>query len=508
MGDARDDVATFAEKVMRRPLWPHQLKAARAERFVTSVAAARRTGKTTLVETLAAWTCFRERGVRAVVLSANQESSRRVIEELSGDLAASRLTRDAVADDLATRLRFANGSEVVSLPASQKAVRGLGRGVKLLVVDEAGFVDDELWRAARYVALDERERGGRILLTGTPWGVGFFRAEHRAGEQGDAEHASFHWSYEASPLLDHAYLERQRDLVPSHEYASEVEGRWVESGDAYFDSELLLAATADYEPPDLAALHRPRVAAGIDWGIRRDASAMTVVAAAPVLVGEECDRARYLVAGIVHQQAGATARYGTFLDRVTAAGRRLDPIWVASETNGVGAAATEELRRRVGGVVTEVFSTQPVKAEAYGRLRTLMETGRFVLPRQPALLRELGALRGEVSAAGGLTISADARAHDDLADSLALSLGPRVADGRASCRIAAYDHHAPPVVEPNDESEVARTGSGIGVPRRAVLVDLDGGQIHFPHAPPESLREPIDWPPDPGGIVNIDPYDF
>lgn len=43
--EPRDDVAVFAERVLRRPLWPHQVEAAESEAFITVIAAARRTGK-------------------------------------------------------------------------------------------------------------------------------------------------------------------------------------------------------------------------------------------------------------------------------------------------------------------------------------------------------------------------------------------------------------------------------------------------------------------------------
>src|SRR4051794_39754629 len=73
----REDVALFTDRVFRRPLWRHQLEAAASTKFITCVAKARRTGGTELVERLAAHACFRERNVKAVVLSAAQEGSRR-----------------------------------------------------------------------------------------------------------------------------------------------------------------------------------------------------------------------------------------------------------------------------------------------------------------------------------------------------------------------------------------------------------------------------------------------
>lgn len=104
-----------------------------------------------------------------IVLSATQDAARRLTESIGETLNRSRLTRGAVVDAFATRVRLANGSQIISLPASQRQVRGYGAGVRLGVLDEAGFMPEELWRAAHYVALDERPHS-RVLMIGTPWG--------------------------------------------------------------------------------------------------------------------------------------------------------------------------------------------------------------------------------------------------------------------------------------------------------------------------------------------------
>jgi hypothetical protein len=104
-----------------------------------------------------------------IVLSATQDAARRLTESIGETLNRSRVARGAVVDDFATRVRLANGSEIISLPASQRLVRGYGAGVRLVILDEAGFMPEELWRAAHYVALDERPHS-RLLMVGTPWG--------------------------------------------------------------------------------------------------------------------------------------------------------------------------------------------------------------------------------------------------------------------------------------------------------------------------------------------------
>lgn len=76
------DLAAFAERVLRRPLWPHQLEAARSGAFITTVAAARRTGKTVLAEAMAMHVAFSNRGSRVLILSATQDAARRLTESI------------------------------------------------------------------------------------------------------------------------------------------------------------------------------------------------------------------------------------------------------------------------------------------------------------------------------------------------------------------------------------------------------------------------------------------
>src|SRR3954453_8966015 len=97
--DLRDDLPAFGRLLHKRPLWPHQIEAAQLPAFITAIAAARRTGKTTLAETLAVWVAFRERNVKVLIMSATQEAARRLTESIAATLNANALTRGAVVDD-------------------------------------------------------------------------------------------------------------------------------------------------------------------------------------------------------------------------------------------------------------------------------------------------------------------------------------------------------------------------------------------------------------------------
>jgi hypothetical protein len=250
--DLRTDLAGFSRRVLGRELREHQLEAARSEAFVTTIAAARRTGKTVLAETLAIHTAFSHSGSRVLVLSATQDAARRLTESIGGTLNASKLTRGAVVDDFATRIGLANGSEIISLPASQRQVRGYGAGVLLVILYEAGFMPSELWQAVHYVALDERRNGSRLLLLGSPWGgrEHFFRARLRGRRGRRPGPRELQWTYEAHPLLDASYLERQRDRVSPAEYAAEVRGEWSDAAGWLFPRDCLSATPliSTYQP--------------------------------------------------------------------------------------------------------------------------------------------------------------------------------------------------------------------------------------------------------------------
>jgi hypothetical protein len=490
VADLRSDVGAFAHRALGRPLWDHQLEAARSEAFVTTIAAARRTGKTTLVETLAAWTCFRERGVRALILSATQDAARRVTESIGATLAAREATRGAVVEDYATRVRLTNGSEIISLPASQRQVRGYGAGVKLLVIDEAGFVPEDLWRAASYVALDERASGSRIVLAGTPWGSTdlFFRRAYEAGLAGDPDYASHHWTYEVNPGLDRAYLERQRARVSPAEYAAEVEGRWSDSAGSLFARELLDAAIADVEVPSLDELAPPaRPILGLDWGVSFDRSAAAAVYRLPLArLNPGADPLpRYLALPYLWPQR---APLHQVVDDVVAC--PVSFAYVATETNGVGAMPSQELHRRLSAARVwrrwaMVATTAATKTAAYGALLGLLERGQLVLPRHPDLLRQLAGLRFEQGERGFTRIEADDPAtHDDISDALALACLPYRPRG-AALRCALAEMADPAVAVPDagapelDEPIVA-TGAGLRLYRRPPLQSAAGPELTLP----------------------------
>jgi hypothetical protein len=476
MADPTTDITVFAQRVLKQPLWAHQVELSQSSAFIRTVAAARRTGKTEYAEIEAMWTAFRERNVRVLILSATQEAARRLTESIGARLGSDRLTAGAVVDDFATRIRLDNGSETISQPASQRQVRGYGKGVRLVILDEAGFMPDELWAAAHYTALDERPNS-RLLLLGTPWGAAdhFFRRAYEAGRDGDPDHASFNWRFDANPRLDHAYLERQRDRVSPAEYAAEVLGEWSDAAGALFTRELLDSNTADIVIPPLATLDGSALGIiGCDWGVSFDRSAAVAIFRLPV-AALNLDRKRtprFVALPYVWPQKAPLH------DVVNAVVRSLRSFrYVASETNGIGSMPSTELKRRAIQTRIKrqdaakrdwlmVNTTAATKTTGYGLILDLLERQQLVLPRHPDLLRQLSSLRFEQRARGFHIEAEDAATHDDVADALYLATLPHRPQGanHVVCHLASLawaNRVAGDARTPELDDAIVQTGAGL-----------------------------------------------
>ncbi|HEV2924669.1 MAG TPA: hypothetical protein VGW98_11580 [Solirubrobacteraceae bacterium] len=496
------NVAEFAEKVLRQPLWPHQVQLADSDAFISCVAAARRSGKSETVEVLGMHTAFSNANCRVLVLSAGQDSARRLTESIAQRLNANELTRGAVVDDFSTRIRLSNGSEIISLPASQRQIRGYGKNLLLLAIDEAGFVPEELWAAARFTALDEKANGSRILLLGSPWGKGFFRREFDLGMEGDPDHKSFSWAASANPTLDHDYLAREKSRVSAREFASEVEGKWSDAVGSLFSRELLESCTADIVVPRYQDLRGPALGVlGCDWGVSFDRSAVAAIFRLPVAA--------------LNVDAEPMARFVAFTYGWPA-GEQLHKVvkgivaniapfsHVVPETNGVGAMPSSELRRLASQSRAQrndwakrrwefVNTSATSKTVGYSLVLGMMERGQLVIPRDPDLLRQLAGLKFEQGERGFTRIeSEDIATHDDLSDALMLATIPYKPPRahRVVCHLAMLansnrapaDAKVPPLACPT-----VQTGGGLKVPQVPTLQSVASGE-YTTYAPVEPAQ--------------------
>jgi hypothetical protein len=154
--------------------------------------------------------------------------------------------RPAALHETLTRLELENGSRIISLPGSEKTVRGLA-SVDLIVIDEAARVDDDLLAATRPMLAVSN---GSLFALTTP-----------AGKRG--------WFYEAwlrgigwqrisikstdCARIDPEFLQAEREALGPMLFGQEYLCEFHDDETSAFQTELIEAALTDAFPPFLEA---------------------------------------------------------------------------------------------------------------------------------------------------------------------------------------------------------------------------------------------------------------
>ena len=113
-----------------------------------------------------------------ILISPSQQQSQEIYRKVHGYW--ERLPGAPAADqESLTRMQLSNGSRIISLPGSERTVRGYSAAT-LIVIDEASRVPDDLVAAVRPMLATTN---GRLVVLSTPSGKrGFFHETWTQGE--------------------------------------------------------------------------------------------------------------------------------------------------------------------------------------------------------------------------------------------------------------------------------------------------------------------------------------
>jgi hypothetical protein len=144
-------------------------------------------------------------------------------------------------------LELENGSRIVTLPGSEKTVRGFS-GAALLIVDEASRVDDALYYAVRPMLAVS---GGALIMLSTPYGKrGVFFEEWQGGK--DWEH--YEVTAEECPRISAEFLAEERVALPARVFRQEYLCSFEEVEDQVFGYEEIERAMTDEIKPLFGAV--------------------------------------------------------------------------------------------------------------------------------------------------------------------------------------------------------------------------------------------------------------
>jgi hypothetical protein len=159
-----------------------------------------------------------------------------MLRKVGGGLAALGFPVAAVGDS-ASRLELANGSRVLSLPATEGTIRGLS--ARLTILDEAARIGDDILAAVRpmlaatggaFVALSSAfARSGWFYELWADGGPGWDRVSVKASD---------------CPRIAPEFLDEERKVLGPRWFAMEYENQFQDDAAAVFDGEAIRAAVS------------------------------------------------------------------------------------------------------------------------------------------------------------------------------------------------------------------------------------------------------------------------
>jgi hypothetical protein len=234
------DRVSFARALGLEPdPWQEDLLRSSSERVLLNCC--RQSGKSTMTGLIALHRALYHPGSLILCLAPALRQS----QELFGKVLGFYRDLDRPVPSQAERklsLELENDSRIVTLPGTDKTIRGFS-GATLLIVDGASRVADELYFAIRPMLAVS---GGALLMLSTPHGKRGVCYEEWTGGHG--------WErYEVPaaecPRTPPEFLEEERQALPSWVYRQEYECSFEETEDQVFTTEMVDRAISSEVTP-------------------------------------------------------------------------------------------------------------------------------------------------------------------------------------------------------------------------------------------------------------------
>ena len=437
---ARTDLRTFSLAV-EQPLADWQASSLTLTRRTTVLVAPRQSGKSRSLSVVALWWAYSRPDQRVLVVSAGEDASRRLLAQAAAVAIRSPLLSGSVTDENSGLLTLSNGSEIRSVPASERAIRGWT--TDLLLIDEAAQVDDDLILGAAIPTTAARP-DARIVLAGSPGAPeGAFYSFAEQGTQGDEHVATHQWNLTDATWIGRSVIASARSALAPAQYEREFEGRFADTGleERVIDRDLIDdAQRRTLEPGELLY--------GVD--VARHGGDETVIVA---LRGGVARVEWATKSADLMQTAGKLASLSIDPARPSA------PIHL--DAIGLGYGVLDRLRELDAPVTAFIASARAanparflnLRSEAWWAAREAFQRSEVDLdPDDRALAGQLASVRYSLASNGSIQIQGKdkMRTSPDRADALVIALAARGGMG------ASWDADLPKVLAASSRNFVRR----------------------------------------------------
>ena len=295
-------------------------------------------------------------------------------------------------------------SKIITRATGETGTSLRGYSPHCIIADECSFIKSSILKAFLPSGMATH---ARVWLTSTPFSKsGYFyeACQNARPKNPDGMWREFHVKSTDSPLIqqDPTFIEEIKKLTRD-EYVQEVEGEFLDIGNALIPNSLIQEAIVDFRPKG-----QVRYYMGVDIArTGRDETVFTVIGVDEndtVFVEDVQAEAQSNVVDVCGSVGEFVRNY------------RLERVFV--DETGLGGGLIDLAREQDLPCQGVVFSLQQ-KAEMYKNLRLLFENHNIKLKDINKLVYQLSYLRREYTETGIMKIRSDE--HDDYPDSLVLA---------------------------------------------------------------------------------------
>jgi hypothetical protein len=234
------DRVSFAKRLGLEPdPWQEELLRSTSERVLLNCC--RQSGKSTMTAVVALHRALYHPGSLILCLAPALRQSQELFSKMAGFYRDLGRPVSAVTERKLS-LELENRSRIITLPGSEKTIRGFS-GTSLLILDEAARVEDELYFAVRPMLAVS---GGALMMLSTPYGKrGVFFEVWESGLQWER----YEVPASQCPRISEEFLEEERASLPPFIFRQEYECSFEETEDQVFTSDMIDRALTDEVKP-------------------------------------------------------------------------------------------------------------------------------------------------------------------------------------------------------------------------------------------------------------------
>lgn len=297
-------------------------------------------------------------------------------------------------------IELKNGSRIWAKSADNPQAL-VGRGLDLIVFDEASMCDIAAWNYMR-PALGDRK--GRAIFPTTPKGKNWFydifmKDPKRGGD--DDDYVSYHYPSMANEFLDPKEFEKMTKDLPMLMYKQEILAEFIESGGEVFRNlNRVLVDDCLQEP-----LPEHYYVGGGDLAKYQDFTVLTI--------------ADLATNRIVYYERFNHLDWDYQKVRIASALLKYNDAVMYMDSTGVGDPIVEDLQRQGCSVKAFKFSTT-TKKQAIENLMKMCDDATIGIPNIPEIKHEFEVFGYKQLPSGQMTYRAPDGQHDDIVMSVAL----------------------------------------------------------------------------------------